>query len=97
MRWPARNLALCLGTLLFLAGQVLAVAHAAEFGTEPHSHANVACMVAVTDELDTTVPSADHSLPQRRIEGGVWPDNSTAPATRHCWALRPPATGPPTL
>ena len=79
---------------MFLVGQLLSVAHALEFGPEPHEHHGASCVALLLD--DPFVPSGSLSpgIEFRGASSDIVPParqrHSSPPA-----AFQPPPTGPP--
>ena len=91
-KWTLR-----LGMVLFLAGQALSVAHASEFGHEPHEHNGVACVAILTDEPDGLVPAASLSAPKLTALAFVAAQPGRQARLGRPHAVRPPPTGPPSV
>jgi len=83
--------------VLFLFGQIFAVAHAAEFGTDTHEHDGVVCLAIINDEYAGLELATAQDLPviaATRSEFVVIADQSFRDNTR---SIRPPPTGPPSI
>jgi len=106
LRITRRSRILKLGLALFLTGQVFSVAHASEFGHAPHEHNGVQCAAIVNNNNDDD----DNGDEQEGLGASASPiashwtvlliallhTTSQAPQPR-MRALRPPATGPPSI
>lgn len=91
----ARNInwTLKLGTLLFLASQLVAVVHAVEFGASAHEHQGVVCLALSTDDQIVPVPvTMDRRAPCVNLAPR---DCLTTPLVVGSCAALPPSTGPP--
>ncbi len=96
-RAPHKSCKLTLGIILFLASQLFATAHASEFGSAPHEHNGYACLALSVDDHDGLVPTADLRTPALR-PGTATTLLTPAPAPADAGtAVRPPATGPPSI
>lgn len=83
--------------VLFLLGQALSVAHAAEHGGHDHEHEGVVCLALIHDEQEGLVPATGGMLPSVGVEV---PQTSQIPEllrSVQASALRPPPTGPPSV
>ena len=82
-----------LGIALFLASQLVASAHALEFGDAPHEHNGYSCVALSAD--DQVAPVANGSaLVTRVILKNVVAVTPNSPESTNDVAL-PPAIGPP--
>ena len=82
-----------LGIALFLASQLVASAHALEFGDAPHEHHGYACVVlSVDDQVDLVTNGS--ALVSRVILKNVVAVTPNSPESTNDVAL-PPAIGPP--
>jgi len=86
------NWKLALGIFLFLASQLMASAHALEFGAAPHEHNGYACVALSVDD-HAGVVKIDAALITKVIHNTV-ASTTRPPVVGRCAAL-PPATGPP--
>ena len=94
---PLYNWKRKLGILLFLFGQVVSVAHASEFGTAPHEHDGVECVAILTDDHDGLIPATALIAPALMAQAiGLAATTSQVPPALPR-AIRPPATGPPSI
>ena len=89
------NWKLYAGIFLFVVGQAFSIAHAAEYGSEPHEHNGVACLAVLHDELDDDVPAGGLAAPQVYGTTACGMQDASPSSVRHTYALQPPATGPP--
>jgi len=86
-----------LAIVLFLAGQALSIAHASEFGADPHEHNGVACLAILTDEPDGLLPSANPAASTPLALVSAAPQSGSCAAQRRIHSVRPPPTGPPAI
>ncbi len=89
------NWILRLGTALFLAGQALSIAHASEFGSDPHEHNGVACLAILTDEQDGIVASAHPAASASVASASATPQPKRQAPRERAHSILPPPTGPP--
>ncbi len=82
-----------LGIFLFLASQLMASAHALEFGDAPHEHNGYAC-VALSADDQTGAATNCSALVTKVILSAVVVVAPTAPESTNDVTL-PPAIGPP--
>ena len=82
-----------LGIFLFLASQLVASAHALEFGDEPHEHNGYACLALSVDDQPGVVAN-DSPLVTKVTLCDVVAVTLNAPESTNYVAL-PPAIGPP--
>jgi len=84
-----------LGTVLFLLGQLLSIAHALEHGHGAHEHEGQSCIAALLDEgsfSTALIPDTSGSIvvrPECAIPTSIDPK-------KRVWS-RPPSTGPPSI
>ena len=91
------NWKLHLGIILFLAGQVFSIAHASEFGSDSHEHNGVVCVAILNDEPEALVSAKPATTPTFK-NGASNARPALQPAYfQHLRAIRPPATGPPSI
>jgi hypothetical protein len=96
-RAPHKRCKLTLGILLFLASQLFATAHASEFGTAAHEHSGYACLALSVDDHDGLAPAADLCTPALRPGTSTTLLMPVPKPTDAGAAVRPPATGPPSI
>ncbi len=86
-----------LGMALFLTGQVVAVAHAAEHGPDPHEHGGIVCSAILNDEQEGIVPIA--CLTASPVIASVFdgPRSARQAPPERPRSVRPPPTGPPSI
>lgn len=85
-------------TALFLLLQGVSLSHAASYGSEPHEHDGVICVVSLQDEAQAIVPPPvempEAPALQSRIDAPYEVYFDSAP-TRHYRGREPPPRGPP--
>ena len=86
-----------LAIALFLAGQAFSVAHASEFGTEPHVHNGVVCLAILTDEQEGLVASANLTAATFLAWIPAAPQSARQAPLERLHSIRPPPTGPPSI
>lgn len=96
---PARKHSskLTLGVILFLVGQLFSLAHASEFGSDPHEHNGVACVAILTDEHDGLTPATNLNAVGFNLRTFTPSPILGLPPLVQPRATRPPATGPPSI
>ena len=82
---------------LFLIGQAFSIAHAAEHGSGSHDHNGVACAGVLTDDQDCLTPTKGLDTPLFFSSTSSTLHCQTAQPLQRLRALRPPATGPPSI
>lgn len=91
-RWNLR-----LGALLFLVGQCISAAHASEFGTVPHEHAGYSCLAVLLDDPEDPAPAAALQTPALKTSVRIPVQIARSAPIGSVQAVRPPATGPPSI
>ncbi|MFK7888737.1 MAG: hypothetical protein AB8G16_17910 [Gammaproteobacteria bacterium] len=79
---------------MMLAAQLCSVAHAAEFGSGPHSHGDVVCHLGVANDDDPGIGRTT-GLSQVLLSDQSNACAIPAPIPTGHTALLPPSTGPP--
>ena len=96
-RITLQNWILRLGIVLSLAGQVFAIAHASEFGPDPHEHNGVACFAALSCEQEGLVPTANPTASTSTTLVSAVPLSENQALRKRLRSIRPPSTGPPSI
>jgi len=86
-----------LAIALFLIGQSFSIAHATEHGSGIHDHDGVACIGILSDENDLQVPGPGLSAPVRYATRSIADPIRRTRCVDASTALKPPATGPPSI
>gem|GEM_PF-2325727 len=82
---------------LFLIGQAFVTAHAIEHGNQPHEHNGIQCLAALNDGPKDLLPANEWVAPYLFLdESESLSFLNAAPVVSH-FALKPPATGPPSI
>ena len=88
--WSSR-----LGLALLLLSQLVATAHASEFGSTRHEHDGVVCLAILNDEQDELVPATDLAAPVFNTRAASVCAIMRPALTEYPRSIWPPATGPP--
>lgn len=81
--------------VLFSVGQLFLAAHAAEFGTAPHGHDELACQFMLSEDNDNFVSSNAPDVGNLPSAEALVPPRDLGTARAPTRAIRPPQTGPP--
>lgn len=87
-------------TALFLLLQGASLSHAASYGSAPHEHNGVLCVLSLQNEADTAVPAPQISFIAPALTGDsplVFETDFISAPKRSYRGREPPPRGPPSL